>query len=182
VTEGPLPQLSDANSTGAFLARLEDGVWVLAAFVHLVGSGALSRGGFSAGSAEDDAAARALAAAGLMVDGAAGLQPAVGLAQLLGDETFVARRGAIVSSLHQLASAVGIVAAGEGDGWATQDDAALLAQGRSSAAGGRLLATVGVATLTGLGELSAAGGISSTSAWVSPNWPRRSARRCRIRA
>jgi precorrin-6B methylase 2 len=155
---GPAQHVADANAAAVLLAHLEDSAWVVAAFMHLVSSGALSEAGFSARSAEDDVAAQALAAAGLMVEGPAGVQPAVGLAALLSDESLGARLEGTASSLRQLAMAAGIMPEQDGKGWATQDDATLLAQGRSSAFGGRMLATIGVASLTGLSERFRGGG------------------------
>ncbi|MEP6660263.1 MAG: class I SAM-dependent methyltransferase [Acidimicrobiales bacterium] len=64
----------------------------------------------------------------------------------------------MVSSLRQMAMAVGILGGGAGEGWSAQDDATLLAQGRSSALGGTMLAAYAVPSLDGLSERFAEGG------------------------
>jgi SAM-dependent methyltransferase len=150
--------VADADAAAGVLGHLDDGAWALAALLHLLRSGALSASGWSAGSPEDQAAARALAAIGLMVEDAGGWQPAAGLANLLSDGTMETRREGAMSSLRQLAAAVGIVAAADGSSWGGQDDATLLAQGRASALGGRMLASFVVPALAGLGERFAGGG------------------------
>jgi SAM-dependent methyltransferase len=68
------------------------------------------------------------------------------------------RRQAIISALRQIATATGIVDARSAEGWAAQDDATLLAQGKSSALGGQMLAMYAVPSLEGLSERFAAGG------------------------
>jgi SAM-dependent methyltransferase len=149
--------VDDAESAARVLSRLEEAAWVLTGFSHLVESGALSPGGLSLSTSEDEAAARMLSAAGL-IDAADPLQLARGLAELLSDGSLVTRHQAIVSTLRQVATAAGIVEAPEGEGWGAQDDATLLAQGRSSSLGGTMLARYAVPSLAGLDDRFADGG------------------------
>lgn len=140
------------------LTGLDDAAWALASFIHLLRSGALTEAGLSLSSLEDFAAARVLEAVGLMVEDGGDLQLSAGLADLCSTGMLESGREAAVSSLRQLAAAVGILRAESTDGWAAADDATLLAQGRSSALGGRMLASYGVPSLDGLAARFANGG------------------------
>jgi SAM-dependent methyltransferase len=140
------------------LTGLEDGAWAVAGFIHLVRSGALTDAGLSLSSAEDVAAARTLAAVGLVVEDGDRLRLATGLADLCSAGMLDTVREATMSSLRQLATVVGILPAEDTAGWAVVDDATLLAQGRSSAFGGRMLASLGVPSLDGLAERFSNGG------------------------
>ncbi len=139
------------------LGHLEEAAWVLAGFEHLVTSGALSRSALKVQTREDEAAAHMLAAVGLVV-GDDRPQMASGLAELLSDGSLETRRQAVISTLRQVATATGIVDAHDAQGWAAQDDATLVAQGKSSALGGQMLAMYAVPALEGLSERFAAGG------------------------
>ena len=106
---------------------------------------------------EDEAAVQMLAAVGLVVED----DPprlASGLSDLLADGSLDTRVHAVVSTLRQVATATGIVAAHDAAGWSAQDDATLVAQGKSSALGGTMLASYAVPSLAGLSERFAAGG------------------------
>jgi SAM-dependent methyltransferase len=149
--------VAGANAAAQVLSRLEEAAWVLAGFEHLVGSGALSTDGLTLETSSDEAAARMLAAVGLVL-GDAHLEMASGLAELLSDGSLDTRRQAMISTLRQVATATGILDAQGPAGWGAHDDATLLAQGRSSALGGQMLATYAIPSLEGLSERFAAGG------------------------
>jgi SAM-dependent methyltransferase len=149
--------VASADAAARVLSRLEEAAWVLAGFEHLVRSGALSADGLALQTREDEVAGRMLAAVGLVV-GDDRPQMASGLAELLSDGSLDTRRQAMISTLRQVATATGIVATHSAQGWAAQDDATLLAQGRSSALGGQMLAMYAIPSLEGLSERFAAGG------------------------
>ncbi len=149
--------VESGSEAAEVLSRLEETAWVLAGFHHLVQSGALTAEALTLSTSEDEAAARMLAAVGL-VDATSDLQLARGLAELISDGSLETRGQAIVSTLRQVAAAAGTVATGEAEGWAAQDDATLLAQGRSSALGGTMLARYAVPMLAGLDDRFVAGG------------------------
>ena len=130
---------------------------VLAGFDHLVRSGALFGDALRVQTPEDEAAVRMLAAVGLVV-GDDRPQMASGLAELLSDGSLEPRRQAMISTFRQFATATGIVAAHDAEGWAAQDDVTLLAQGKSSALGGQMLAMYAIPSLEGLSERFATGG------------------------
>jgi len=150
--------VESADAAVGKLAALEDGAWAIAAFVHLMRTGALTNAGLSLSSPEDSAAARTLEAVGLVVEGEGGFRLAPGFSDLCSDERLEIARQATTSSLRQLATVVGILPAEDSDGWAVVDDATLLAQGKSSALGGRMLATFAVQGLDGLGARFSEGG------------------------
>jgi SAM-dependent methyltransferase len=130
-----------ADTAADRLNDLVDAAWAAAAFAHLVRSGAMTTDGASPASAEDGIAMDALVAAG------------VDVGQLAGDEALTVRFEAVMASFRQLVLAIGITEpATEGEGWAAQDDETLLAQGRSSAFGGTMLARFAVPSLVGLAE------------------------------
>jgi SAM-dependent methyltransferase len=147
-----------ADSAAALLNRLDDTAWALAAFVCLASAGLLAEGSLDPTDTEHRAAAELLAAAGLAADRGDGFVLAPGLADLVCDGTLETRLHGMVSSLRQLATAVGIIERGEGDGWAVEDDATLLAQGRSSALGGTMLASYALPSLDGLEDRFAGSG------------------------
>jgi hypothetical protein len=149
--------VTSSDAAARVLSHLEETAWVLGAFEYLVRSGALSGNGLTLQTREDEAAARMLAAVGLVV-GDDRPQLASGLVELLSDGSLDARRQAVISTLGQVATSMGIVAARGRDGWAAQDDDTLLAQGRSSALGGQMLAMYAIPSLDGLSERFAAGG------------------------
>jgi SAM-dependent methyltransferase len=149
--------VDDAAGAAQVLGRLEEAAWVLAGFNHLIESGALTTEGLTLSTRDDEAAARMLAAAGL-IDAVDPVQLAPGFADLLSDGSLETRHQAIISTLRQVATAAGIVEPREADGWDAQDDATLLAQGRSSALGGTMLAKYAVPSLAGLDDRFAAGG------------------------
>lgn len=149
--------VAGASAAGRVLSRLEEAAWVLAGFEHLVSSGALSQDGLTLNTSDDEAAIRMLVAVGLVVDGDHP-EMASGLAELLSDGSLDTRRQAMVSTLRQVATATGILDARGAPGWGAQDDATLLAQGRSSALGGQMLAMYAIPSLEGLSERFAVGG------------------------
>ena len=154
-TGEPAENLDAAART---LTELDDAAWALAAFTHLVSSGALTEAGLSLSSPDDQAAARTLEAVGLVVEEGRDLRMTAGLADLCSTGVLETWREGTMSSLRQIAAVVGILPADDSDGWATADDATLLAQGRSSALGGRMLAGFGVPGLDGLAERFSGGG------------------------
>jgi SAM-dependent methyltransferase len=147
-----------ADSAAALLNRLDDTAWAVAAFVYLASAGLLEQGSVSPTDAEHRAAAETLAAAGLAARRGGDFVLAPGLAALARDGTLETRVQGMVSSLRQLATAVGIIERSDGDGWAAQDDVTLLTQGRSSALGGTMLASYAVPSLDGLDLRFADGG------------------------
>jgi SAM-dependent methyltransferase len=149
--------VASAAEAGRVLSRLDESLWVLAGFHHLVGSGALSADGLTMRTREDEVAARMLAAVGLIV-GDDDPQMASGLVELLSDGSLETRRLGMISALRQVATATGIVASQSAGGWAAHDDATLLAQGKSSALAGTMLAMYAVPSLEGLSERFSAGG------------------------
>ncbi len=149
--------VDDAAGAAQVLSRLEEAAWVLAGFIHLVESGALTAEGLALSTTDDEAAARMLAAVGL-IDEADPFQLTRGLSQLLSEGSLETRHQAIISTLRQVATAVGIVEAREAEGWGAQDEATLLAQGRSSAIAGTMLARYAVPSLAGLDDRFADGG------------------------
>ena len=153
---GPEP-VASSGAAARVLSYLEEVAWVLGAFEYLVRSGALSDDGLTLRTREDEAAARMLAAVGLVV-GDDHPQLANGLVELLSDGSLDTRRQAMISTLGQVATSMGIVAGHGGDGWAAQDDDTLMAQAKSSALGGTMLAMYAVPTLDGLSERFVAGG------------------------
>jgi SAM-dependent methyltransferase len=126
--------------------------------MFLLRSGALTEAGLLLSSPEDVAAARTLEAVGLVVEDDHGSRLATGLADLCGGGMLDTVREATMSSLRQLATVVGILPVEDSDGWAAVDDATLLAQGRSSALGGRMIASFVVPSLDGLASTSSGGG------------------------
>jgi len=149
--------VTSSDATARVLSHLEEAAWVLAGFDHLVRAGALVGDALRVQTPEDQAAIRMLAALGLVV-GDDRPQMASGLAELLSDGSLDTRHQAMISTLRQVATATGIVAAHDAEGWAAQDDATLFAQGKSSALGGQMLAMYAVPTLEGLSGRFAAGG------------------------
>jgi hypothetical protein len=83
---------------------------------------------------------------------------ATGLADLVADGSLPVRHQGMISTLRQVAAATGIIPSEAADGWAGQDDETLLAQGRSSAIAGQMLAMYAVPALDGLHERFATGG------------------------
>jgi Methyltransferase domain len=146
-----------AGDAAEALSRLEEAAWVLGGFDHLVRSGALTSEGLTLSTTEDEAAARMLAAVGL-VEATDPLQLAPGFAELISDGSLVTRHQGTISTLRQVATTAGIVEGGDAEGWGAQDDATLRAQGQSSALGGTMLAKYAVPSLAGLGDRFAAGG------------------------
>ena len=127
------------------LNDLTDGAWVVAAFAHLVGSGVLNEAGDVRPTTPSDRAALDVLAAAGVTD----------LAPLTDGGMLRTYHEATKASLRQLVSAAGIATtadpeAAAGEGWAAHDDETLLAQGRSSAFGGTMLARMAVPSLEGL--------------------------------
>ena len=108
---------------------------------------------------EDKAAAQILASIGLLANVEGGYEPAQGMVELMAFVPATIRAEATVSILRQIAATAGILPNADAVGWASYDDETLLAQGRASSLGGRMLATIAA---------------SSTSAPVWENWARRS--------
>jgi SAM-dependent methyltransferase len=153
----PRPSLtsSDAAST---IAALEHSAWALAAVAHLFRSGAISADTVRLTSDEDKAAAQILASIGLLANVEGGYEPAQGMVELMAFVPATIRAEATVSILRQIAATAGILPNADAVGWASYDDETLLAQGRASSLGGRMLATIAVGGLAGLAERFHRGG------------------------
>src|SRR5260370_33652268 len=67
-----------ADAAVGKLTALEDAAWAVAAIVHLMRTGALTKAGLSLSSPEDFAAARPLGAVGLVVEDESGFRLAPG--------------------------------------------------------------------------------------------------------
>jgi SAM-dependent methyltransferase len=157
MTDPSAAPVASADAAARVLSRLEEAAWVLVGFDHLVRSGALSANSLRPETNEDRVAARMLAAVGL-VAGDDQSELASGLIELLADGSLETRSQAMISTLRQVATAMGILDAHDAVGWAAQDDATLLAQGKSSALGGQMLAMYAIPSLEGLSERFATGG------------------------
>jgi SAM-dependent methyltransferase len=151
----PSRAASEAAST---IAALEHAAWALAALARLTAIGAISSDSVQVTSDDDRAAAQILASIGLLTDVGDGYQPAPGMVELMTLVPATIRAEATISLLRQIAATVGILPNVDANGWAAYDDATLLAQGRSSSLGGRMLATVAVGSLAGLAERFDRGG------------------------
>ncbi len=116
-----------AQAAADVINALVDSAWVLAAAVDVLGCEA------APGKAIDDAPARVLAAAGLFAPGSGGLAPVPGMAALM-----AADGRAWIEAARSALGQVSAVATGRRleDGWTSQDDETLIAQG---AASGRLV-------------------------------------------
>ena len=159
MTRSDVDPVTTREAAGARLSGLEDGAWAVAAFASLCASGALTESGLSLSSPEQAAAAGTLVATGLAVESGGELRLAPGVEAAVADGSLSSVADGVVSSLRQLAALVGIVPAGTGTGWSGYDDETLLAQGRASAFGGRMLAGAGVSALDGLAERFSDGGL-----------------------
>lgn len=125
----------------AYLSALHEAVWELAAIALALREPA---GGDPA---LLEAAERVLVASGLMVSASDGFQAVPGLSEAMGgDATRLAAQAAapILQSAALLSGA---------KAWTSQDDDALLAQGRASAQGARLFKMFAVPSMPGLGDL-----------------------------
>ena len=151
----PTARASDAAST---IAELEHAAWALAAVAKLCGTGAIEADTVRLTSDDDTAAARVLASIGLLTNVGDGYEPAPGMAELMGLVPATIRSEATISVLRQIATIAGILPNVDAMGWAAHDDKTLLAQGRASALGGKMLAAVAVASLAGLAERFRDGG------------------------
>lgn len=146
---GPARTSSDA---AMIVASLEQAAWALAALARLGGTAISGTDRVRVTSEEDAAAARVLASVGLLTEDCEGFAPSTGLLELSASVPATARAAATTSVLRQIATVAGILPKAAEHGWAANDDATLLAQGRASAFGGQMLATFAVASLAGLTE------------------------------
>jgi precorrin-6B methylase 2 len=146
---------ADAAST---LASLEHAAWALAAVARLCRTGAIGPDTVLVTSDDDIAAAQVLTSVGLLTDIGDGYAPSPGMAELLGFVPATTRAEATTSILRQIATVAGILPNRGALGWATHDDETLIAQGRASALGGQMLATMVVGGLPGLAERFRCGG------------------------
>jgi SAM-dependent methyltransferase len=147
-----------SSSAAPTIVALENSAWALAAAIRLLGTGAIEADSVRLASDDDTAAARILAAIGLLTEVGDGFQPAPGMVELLTVVPATIRANATISVLRQIASVAGILPCVDAEGWAANDDETLLAQGRASALGGRMLATVAVGSLAGLADRFRDGG------------------------
>ena len=135
--------LQNAAQIGARVGELTDAVWVLSAMASVLSRGVdvpLSR---------DDPAGRVMVSCGFFEETADGLVPTAVCAQALGDRARAFTDG-IRSTLGQAATAA---FRGTSDaGWGAFGEEILLAQGRASAMGGRIVATFAIPVLEGLAD------------------------------
>jgi hypothetical protein len=95
-------------SAAAVLSRVDDSAWAAAAVVRLAAAGAFDDDDLAPTEPENLAAVETLAAVGLAVRDGTKFVLAPGLVELARDGTLQTRVNAMVSSLRQLAMAVGI--------------------------------------------------------------------------
>jgi SAM-dependent methyltransferase len=138
------------------LTDADDRAWLIGAFVYLASNGALSGTGINIGTSQDRAAADVLSAAGVLTPAGDGFAVPPALAGETGAGLSSRVSGAL-SSLRQLAAALGIID-DDGQGWGAHDDDTLIAQGQASALGGTMLAMAAVPSLDGLDERFTSGG------------------------
>jgi hypothetical protein len=132
----------DPAQVASRIGELTNAAWVLSALASVLTSGV------DVPLPSDDRAGRVLVSYGFFVDGADGLVPTLAFAQALGDR---ARpfADAFRSTLGQAATAA--FRGASGAGWSAFGDEILLAQGRASAMGGRIMASL-LPVLEGLAE------------------------------
>lgn len=141
-------KLDRPDAISAAVAELSDATWSLSAIASVLARS--SGGAFPA----TDHPARILTSLGLFEESSEGLKPTAAFAQLLTGREAALANG-IRSTLGQAASAA---FASEHAGWGGFDDEILIAQGRASAMGGRMLADLVIPGLDGLAERFARGG------------------------
>ncbi len=142
----------------ALIATLEQAAWALAAISRLCATSLLDADRAPSTSDEDVAAAHVLVAVGLLTHDGDGFELTPGLAELMTLVPATVRADATTSMVRQIATVTGILPRVTGSGWAANDDETLIAQGRASALGGRMLATIAVGSLAGLAERFRDGG------------------------
>jgi hypothetical protein len=150
--------MDDVMSAARVLSDADNRAWLIGAFIRLAMSGALNTKQVVVSGPEDRSAAEVLAAAGLLARQGDDFELSSGFAVEAGPG-LEARAQGMLSSFRRLARVVGIVdALDDGDGWESEDDATLLAQGRASAIAGTVLAMAVIPNLEGLEERFASGG------------------------
>lgn len=154
--EAPNSTRGAVADDASILTRLDDGAWAIGAFLQLLRTGALTAKTVTLATVEDRAAADVLAAVGLLHSAPDGLRPASAISALFDSGMIGPMQQGLMSSLRQLAAVVGIV--DSGSGWRDADDETLIAQGKSSAFGGQMLALFGLPSLEGLSDCFASGG------------------------
>lgn len=133
--------METANEVQAHMSALHEAVWQLAAIVVAL------RDADASDPAQRRAAEHVLLETGLMVPSADGPQPCTGLRQAMGGDP---ARVASQASTGILQSAAVLSGA---KGWSTQDDEALIAQGRASAQGVQPFKMFALPMMAGLGDL-----------------------------
>jgi methyltransferase family protein len=134
-------QIATAAEAGTLIRRLQDGVWQLAALAVALNDDP------GRDPEQKRQAQQVLVELGLMSETSGGVAAAAGLAELM-------RSGA--GDIPAVSAANILQAAGMLSGataWASQNDGALLAQGRGSAQAAAAFKTFGLPMLEGLGEL-----------------------------
>jgi Methyltransferase domain len=132
-----------ATASGAWtlIDRLQQGVWQLTALAIAL------RNDPASDSEQKRQAQKVLVELGLMVETSAGIAPAPGLAELISS----GRSELAAESAANILQSAGVLSGAAG--WASQDDDALLAQGRGSAQGVAAFKMFALPALEGLGDL-----------------------------
>lgn len=133
--------VATAGEAGALINRLQQGVWQLAALAVALGDDP------ARDPEQKRQAQQVLVELGLMSETSAGIAPAAGLAQLISS----GRTGLAAESAANILQSAGVVSGAAA--WASQDDDALLAQGRSSAQGAAAFKMFGLPAMEGLKDL-----------------------------
>jgi SAM-dependent methyltransferase len=153
-----LPATHNQADAASTMAALENAAWALAALAQLCRTGAIDTDSVRVTSDDEVAAAQVLTSVGLLTDIGDGFALSPAMAELLAQVPATTRAEATTSILRQIATIAGILPNHGALGWATHDDETLIAQGRASALGGQMLATVAVAGIPGLSERFRCGG------------------------
>jgi hypothetical protein len=133
--------METSDEVRAHLNALHEAVWELAAIVLAL------RGPATTDPDERRAAERVLLEAGLMVSSSDGVQAGPGLTEVIGEDAMRVAAQAAAPILQSAALLSGARA------WASQDDEAVLAQGRASAQGAQPFKMFAVPMMEGLGDL-----------------------------
>jgi Methyltransferase domain len=133
--------VATAGEAGTLINRLQQGVWQLAALAVAL------RDEPARDPEQKRQAQQVLVQLGLMAETSAGIAPTAGLAGLIGS----GRSGIAAESAANILQSAGMLSGAAT--WASQDDDALLAQGRASAQGVASFKTFGLPAMAGLKDL-----------------------------
>lgn len=133
--------VATAAEAGTLINRLQQGVWQLAALAVALGDDP------ARDPEQKRQAQQVLVELGLMSETSGGIAPAAGLAQLISS----GRTGLAAESAANILQSAGVLSGAAA--WASQDDDALLAQGRSSAQGAAAFKMFGLPAMEGLKDL-----------------------------